>query len=159
MFERIIVPMDGSRISAEVLPFVVDIAKNNNSEVVLLRVVSKMPIGLISQTTGVGNPNSVTLIAEQAQSKEVDNAAYAKRYLSNHAKFLKDQGINAFFEVMEGSPARCIMDFANSEKTTLIIMMSHGRGRFKRAILGSVTDAVIRGTTVPVLVIRPKEAF
>jgi nucleotide-binding universal stress UspA family protein len=36
-------------------------------------------------------------------------------------------------------------------------MMSHGRGRFKRAILGSVTDAIIRGGTVPVLVIRAKD--
>jgi nucleotide-binding universal stress UspA family protein len=105
----------------------------------------------------VGNSGIVDIIAEQAQIKDVENVAHAKRYLMNRANLLKAQGIKVSYRVLEGVPARSIMDFAKGEKTSLIVMMSHGRGWFKRAILGSVTDAIIRGSSVPVLVIRPQD--
>ncbi len=159
MFERIVVPMDGSRLSAEAIPYAVEIAKSFDSEVVLLRVVSRTPVGLVSPSVDIGNPMTIDLISEQAQTKEVENTAHAKRYLANRGREIKDQGLKVSYEVIEGNPVHAIIEFAKGEKATLIVMMSHGRGRFKRAILGSVTDAIIRGTTVPVLVIRLKNAL
>jgi len=157
MFERIIVPMDGSRLSAEAIPYAVSIAQNYNSEVVLLRVVSKPPINLMTETNSISNSLTVDLITEQAETKEVENTAHAKRYLMNRGREVKEKGVNVSYEVMEGSPAHAIMEFAKNKKATLIVMMSHGRGRIKAAILGSVTSAIIHGSTVPVLVIRPKD--
>lgn len=157
MFERIVVPLDGSRLSAQALPYAAAIARQFNADVRLVRVLAETTVTYIPQPAGVGDTVGVDIISEQAHIKDVENAAHAKRYLMNWTKDLRDQGINATYHVLEGAPARTIMEFASGENAALIVMMSHGRGRFKRALLGSVTDAVIRGGTVPVLVIRAKD--
>ena len=157
MFERIVVPLDGSRLSAQALPYATAIARQFSAEVRLVRVLTETTVAYIPQPGGPGDTLGADIISEQAHIKDVENAAHAKRYLMNWAKDLRDQGINASYHVLEGAPARTIMEFAAAERAALIVMMSHGRGRFKRAILGSVTDAIIRGGTVPVLVIRAKD--
>jgi nucleotide-binding universal stress UspA family protein len=123
----------------------------------LVRVVSETTVAYIPQPGGVGDALAVDIISEQVHIKDVENVANAKRYLMNRAKELRDQGINVSYHVIEGAPARSIMEFSIEQNTSLVVMMSHGRGRFKRAILGSVTDALIRGGSVPVLVIRAKD--
>jgi nucleotide-binding universal stress UspA family protein len=50
------------------------------------------------------------------------------------------------------------MELAQAQQASLIVMMSHGRGWFKRAILGSVADEILRHSSVPVLIIKTKEA-
>jgi nucleotide-binding universal stress UspA family protein len=157
VFERIVVPLDGSRLSAQALPYAAALAHQFNAQVSLVRVLTETRVTYIPQPAGVGDAVGADIISEQAHIKDVENAANAKRYLTNWAKDLRDQGVTASYHVLEGAPARTIMEFAAAEDASLIVMMSHGRGRFKRAILGSVTDAVIRGGTVPVLVIRAKD--
>jgi len=49
------------------------------------------------------------------------------------------------------------MELAVAQQASLIVMMSHGRGWFKRAIMGSVADEILRGSLVPVLIIKTKE--
>ena len=157
MFERIIVPLDGSRLSAQALPFAKTIARKFNAEIILLRVVPDSKVSFVPQTTTAGDTLAVDLISEQVHMKDVENTAHAKRYLINRAKELKDQGINVSCHVMEGIPSSSIIEFSAENNASLIVMMSHGRGRFKRAILGSVTDTLIRCSSVPVLVIRAKD--
>jgi nucleotide-binding universal stress UspA family protein len=157
MFERIITPLDGSRLSARALPYAISIAERFDSEILLLRVVSRVQGGYVSESAGIGTPGSVNLIAEQAQTKDIENVAHAKRYLVNRATLLREQGLNVSFHVMEGAPAPSIVKFARDEKASMIIMMSHGRGWLKRAILGSVTDAVVHGSSVPVFVVRHQD--
>lgn len=157
MFERIIVPLDGSRLSAQALPYATALALQFNAEVKLVRVLTETTVAYIPQPGGVADTVGADIISEQAHIKDVENAANAKRYLTNWVKDLRGQGITASYHVLDGAPARSIMEFAATENASLIVMMSHGRGRFRRAILGSVTDAVIRGGTVPVLVIRAKD--
>lgn len=157
MFERIIVPLDGSRLSAQALPFATTLAHKFNSEIMLVRVVPETTVAYIPQPGGVGDTLAVDIISEQVHIKDVESVAHAKRYLMNRTKELRDQNINVSYYVMEGAPARSIMEFSVEQNASLIVMMSHGRGRFKRAILGSVTDALIRGGSIPVLVIRAKD--
>lgn len=154
MFDRIIVPLDGSRLSAQALPHVTALARQFNSEIFLVRVLSGTDIANIPRAGGVGDTMAVDIISDQARTRDIANGAHAKRYLVNWARELRDHGINVSCHVLEGIPASSIMEFAASKNASLIVMMSHGRGRFKRPILGSVTDAVIRGGTTPVLVIR-----
>ena len=156
MFERIVVPLDGSRLSAQAIPYASALARQFSAEIKLVRVLVETPVAYIPQPGGIGDTLGADIIGEQARMKDVENAAHAKRYLMNWAKDLRDHGITASYNVLEGVPARTILDFAAKENAGLIVMMSHGRGRFKRAILGSVTDAVIRGGAVPVLVIRAR---
>lgn len=157
MFERILVPLDGSRLSARALPFAMTLARQFNSEIMLVRVVPDAKPNLIPQTGTMVDALAMDIISEQVHIKDVENTANAKRYLMNRAKELRDQGIQVSYYVMEGVPAHSIMEFSKQHQAALIVIMSHGRGRFKRAILGSVADAIIRGIDVPVLVVRAKD--
>ena len=154
MFERIVVPLDGSRLSAQAIPYANELAHKFNAEVMLLRVVADNHTAYATQTGGFGDNSAMQIISEQIPLKDVENTAHARRYLMNRAKDVSDNGVSVTYHVIEGSPARSIMEFAEMHQASLIVMMSHGRGRFKRAILGSVTDAIMRGSTIPVLVIR-----
>ena len=66
---------------------------------------------------------------------------------------LRANGVDAYLEVREGKPAEEIVRLAN--EVDLLVMSTHGRGGFKRIVLGSVTESVIRHADVPMLVTRP----
>ncbi len=157
MFERIVVPLDGSRLSAKAIPYAGEIGKRFEAEVILVRVLSPSGLAIVPQTTGMESAVATDIIAQEARVKDVDNAANAKRYLMNWAQSLKTQGVKASYQVTIGTPAKSIMELVVAQQASLIVMMSHGRGWFKRAIMGSVADEILRGSSVPVLIIRPKE--
>jgi len=157
MFERIIAPLDGSRLSSHALPYATAIARKFGGEVILVRVVMQPALGYVPQPAGMLNPVAVNMLAGQAEQREVHSVAHAKRYLANQVKRLNGQGVNVSAHVLEGEAGPVIIDLAQKTSASMIVMMSHGRGWFKRAIMGSVTDEVIRHSRVPVLVIRPKE--
>jgi nucleotide-binding universal stress UspA family protein len=154
VFERIIVPLDGSRLSAQAVPYAGEIGKRFDAEVILVRVLSPSGLAIMSQDTGLENAVATDIIAQEARVKDVDNASNAKRYLMNWAQSLKTQGVKASYQVTIGTPAKSIMEMAVAQQASLIVMMSHGRGWFKRAIMGSVADEILRGSSVPVLIIR-----
>jgi nucleotide-binding universal stress UspA family protein len=157
VFERIVVPLDGSRLSAQAVPYAGEIGKRFDAEVILVRVLSPSGLAIVPQTTGMESAVATDIIAQEARVKDVDNAANAKRYLMNWAQSLKTQGMKASYQVTIGTPAKSIMELVVAQQASLIVMMSHGRGWFKRAIMGSVADEILRGSSVPVLIIRPKE--
>ncbi len=66
---------------------------------------------------------------------------------------LRANGVNAHLEIREGKPAEEIVRLG--QKGDLIVMSTHGRGGFKRLMLGSVTEEVIRHADTPILVTRP----
>jgi nucleotide-binding universal stress UspA family protein len=157
VFERIVVPLDGSRLSAQAIPYAGEIGKRFDAEVILVRVLSPSGLAIVPQATGMESAVATDIIAQEARMKDVDNAANAKRYLMNWAQSLKTQGMKASYQVTIGTPAKSIMELVVAQQASLIVMMSHGRGWFKRAIMGSVADEILRGSSVPVLIIRPKE--
>jgi nucleotide-binding universal stress UspA family protein len=53
-----------------------------------------------------------------------------------------------------GPPAAAIAEVARAEKVDLIVMATHGRGGLERLVLGSVAESVLRGTRVPILIVR-----
>jgi nucleotide-binding universal stress UspA family protein len=60
--------------------------------------------------------------------------------------------------VWYGPAAAAIVEAAATLKADLIVMSTHGRSGLGRLILGSVTESVLRGTTVPILIVRPESA-
>jgi nucleotide-binding universal stress UspA family protein len=157
VFERIVVPLDGSRLSAQAVPYASEISKRFDSELILVRVLSPSGLAIVPQATVMENTIATDIIAQESRVKDVDNAANAKRYLTNWASSLKTQGVKTSYQVTIGTPAKSIMELVVAQQASLIVMMSHGRGWFKRAIMGSVADEILRGSSVPVLIIRPKE--
>jgi nucleotide-binding universal stress UspA family protein len=155
LFERIIVPLDGSRLSAQAIPYAAEIGKRFDSEVVLFRVI--LPPGISTIPVDINNGAVGDIISQDAAIKEVDNPSNAKRYLMNWVQSLKSQGVKTSYQVTIGYPAKSIMEMAQAQQAGLIVMMSHGRGWFKRAIMGSVASEVLHASAVPVLIVRAKD--
>jgi nucleotide-binding universal stress UspA family protein len=157
MYKRLLIPLDGSRFGSRALTTAIEIAKRFNAEIFLLQVIKPAaPIPPAMGMTGTGSPAEVKISMEVAAAEDKRNASLAKQYLSRKTRELRSRGIKASYQAVIGEPADTIMKLARRKKSDLIIMSSHGKGGLKRAILGSVTDEVIRKAGKPVLVVRPK---
>jgi nucleotide-binding universal stress UspA family protein len=143
MYERMLVPLDGSEGAEAILPFAEQVAGPLDAEVVLFRVLEPpSPIGLVA-SAGVVTPDTFTL-------GEID----AKRYLSEIERRLSRKGLRVRTRVTLGSPAEEILAAARSISADLIAMATHGRSGIGRVLLGSVAESVLRASPVPVLLIR-----
>jgi len=144
MFERILVPLDGSPRAEQALPVAARIARASGGSVILLQVVSP-PIdygGGLTQTP---------LMTEQVIETEL---AMSSGYLDRVTKARELAEIETTTEVMFGLPAQDILAIAESRSVDLIVMCSHGRTGFTRWVLGSVAQKIAHHCPVPVLVLR-----
>lgn len=158
MFERLLVPLDGSRFGSRALQYATEVARRFDAEVILIQVVK--PATPVPATTGMelgmGSPAIAEITMQAALEEDKRNMTYAKRYLRGKVRAMRSQGIKGSYHVVIGDPTQSIMGFAEKEHIDLVVMTTHGKSGLKRAIMGSVADAVIRESGKPVLVVRPK---
>ena len=83
-----------------------------------------------------------------------ESLTQAKDYLTQVASSPDLQGIKVQTEVLAGHPAQMILSFAQDHPVDLIVMCSHGASGFKRWVMGSVAQKVVRHSSVPTLVLR-----
>ena len=157
MYDRILVPLDGSRFSTRALKYAADLAPRYCAALVLVSVVEpERVIPSVADPTGMASPVVANAAVEQARYLEERNRTRARRYLAGKVRALKAEGIAAEYVLEYGHPAEAIMKTAKKKKADLIVMATHGRGGLKRAFMGSVADKVIRESREPVLVIRAR---
>jgi nucleotide-binding universal stress UspA family protein len=142
MFNKILVPLDGSELAAKVLPTVVELAKTFKSKVTLFHSCH-------TEVHGEASP-AVLAAAPPAEKKACE------AFLSEAGKNLQGQGINVDWVCDEGVPARQIIAYAQKNNEDLICMATHGRGEMAW-VLGSTAEKVAAHATVPVLLIRVME--
>lgn len=162
MFERILVPLDGSELAEAVLPYVEDIARRRETELILLRVV---PVPQDATIASIFQPSmSLPGTADDEvlarhpiyREQEIESLrSETERSLARAKERLGQVVSKVRVEVTIGRPARKIVDFAEREEVDLIVISSHGRTGFGRWVFGGVADRVLRATTIPVLLIRP----
>ncbi len=146
LLRHVLVPIDGSAMSEEVLEKALSLATPGVTAYTLLTVV--MPLSLL----GYPYPHSEAL-TDRA------NVDAAQAYLDSKAKPLRESGARVETRVvMHERPAQVILDTADEEHVDSIAMSTHGRGAAGRLVHGSVADKVVRGATVTVLVYRPAKA-
>jgi nucleotide-binding universal stress UspA family protein len=144
MYNKILVPLDGSDLARKSLIEAERMAKCFGSEIVLFEVVPFMPI--------YGSPELVTPLIIDEKQKES-----AEKYLSNLAGELKMKGFKVTHVVKTGQQVALeIIDFAKENGCDLIIMCTHGRSGITRWVLGSVALKVLTRAETPVLLIRSK---
>lgn len=155
MYRRILVPHDGSPFAELVLPHVIELAAPLQAEVHLLEVIPSPNPAVYSADleAGAGVPIAVEAIDEAQEELRVQGRAR----LQEIAQQLADRGIHAVWTVADGDPAREIIKYESANDIDLVAMATHGRTGLSRALLGSVTDAVLRNGGRPVLVVRAKE--
>jgi nucleotide-binding universal stress UspA family protein len=132
MISKILVPLDGSTLAEKALPTAMSLAENSGAELCLVTISS-------------GNPGDL----ENGDSE---------LYLEEISSSLKLSGFTSCFHVETGSAAESVNRIAESEQAGLIVMTTRGRSGITRGLLGSVTDAVISESAIPVYVVRSDNA-
>jgi len=145
MYKRMLVPMDGSKLSEQVLPYVRTLGRALWPRVELLQVV---PASDQEETPQSGN--------RECQSK-VNRHTQSLNYLESIKALLNDLEVKTSCIVDLRDPGHCIARIAEEEQDTLITIATHGRLGIARWVLGSVMDRVLRAANKPMLVIRPRD--
>ena len=155
MYKEILVPLDGSDISASSLPTARQLAEDLGARIHLLQVSSQTEEFSVMRGAELGAMGSdySQQVLDEVLSAQRDRI---ERYLNEVGDELASAGLNVVKAVEDGQAADKIVDYAEAADIDLIIMSTHGRGGVRRFLVGSVTDKVIRSTHLPVLVIHPE---
>ena len=147
MYDRILVPTDGSDISAAAEKAAIAFARAHGSEIVALAVGQpQSPIASAEAAMAIdpGLDDEVLLAAANERARRVADACAAA-------------GVTCTpLALLDYTPAEAIVATADSQGCDLIFMGSHGRRGLSRLIAGSVTEKVLADANVPVLVMRPQ---
>jgi nucleotide-binding universal stress UspA family protein len=160
MYERILIPLDGSPTAAAALEQAEALGEKLGSTLVLVRVVHTLgDLASVATPTLSRAEFSQDVIARGDSASE---HAAARSYVDNLSDALQKRGLSVETHVGEGAPADQIIQTARSAAANLIVMTAYGAGgahtRGQRAVFGGVADEVLRQSQVPVLLIRPQDA-
>ena len=154
MYQKIMVPLDGSELAECVLPHVESIAKGCSvPNVVFVRVVEPVYLPVAAASDG-GPVVSEDDAAAMRKGENERNRAAAQEYLDGIIKRGKYDGAALKAEVIIGRPAHDLADYAEKNGVDLIVMATHGRSGVSRWVWGSVADRVLRAACVPVVMVR-----
>jgi nucleotide-binding universal stress UspA family protein len=137
-----LIPLDGSNVSEQVLPYARALARKLHLPVELLAVVDV--VGLAASLTAEDKKDVESLIAHTWRS----SAAFLERISKTFP------GVSVTCAVEKGRPGEVVIEKAAADTGTLIAMATHGRSGIDRWLLGSVAEKVLRGTKNPLLLVR-----
>ena len=142
-FSQMIIPLDGSTLAEEVLDPALRLAKLEQTEVVLLQVLS-------AQDEEVSS--------EEARAWWEESLPMAHSYLNRIASLVRARGLAVSTDIIVGtSVAEAIASFARSRRAELIAIATHGRSGLRRAVRGSVADELMRNGSTSLLVLHPEK--
>jgi Universal stress protein UspA and related nucleotide-binding proteins len=143
---RILVPLDQSPVAEHAVLAARELLEDEG-ECLLVSVIDPSPLMKVA-------PLPFGLVPEVAVDNELQDTTRA--YLERVARHVRRLGARARTSVrIAGNPAPEILSEAARERVDAIVVTSHGVGGFRRFLLGSVVDKLVRGAEVPVLVCRP----
>jgi nucleotide-binding universal stress UspA family protein len=150
MYNKIMVPLDGSELAECVLPHVEAITTGCKiTSVVFVRVLSPIQLTASIPTDGILGFSEEKLDQLEDQRKQTAEA-YLKKIVEN----VRFEGATLSYEVLKGSVADTLAHWAEDNGVDLIVIASHGRSGISRWVMGSVSDRILRSACVPVLMIR-----
>jgi nucleotide-binding universal stress UspA family protein len=142
MYQKVLVPLDGSELAECVLPQVRNLARDGVvGEIILLNVV-EVPSVWVAEGF-----DFITLKNNQMVAKQ--------KYLAGLQSQLKSEGMKVNVEVLEGETSHSIIEYTKENHVDLIVIATHGYKGIKRVMFGSVALKVLHDAHVPVLLIRP----
>ena len=151
MYEKILIPLDGSTVGEAALPLIggliAKFAPGSKVEVTLLQVVTHMSHWVIAGETGARIPYTEREM-EMLKQESIN-------YLEKAGETLKSQGVTLNFQVkLGGNPAGEIIKAAGENNIDLIAMSTHGRSGLSRLTFGSTTGKVLQAGTAPIITVR-----
>jgi nucleotide-binding universal stress UspA family protein len=142
MYERILVPTDGSTGVDRAVEHAVDLARTYGAQLHVLNVVNVASLSVEANSQAV-----IDQLEEQGEELTYQVAEQAT-----------DAGVeDVVTEVTHGIPHQTILEYADERGMDLVVMGTHGRTGLEHYLLGSVTEKVVRSSDVPVLTVRAPE--
>lgn len=141
--KRVMVPLDGSRLAEQVLPWAEGLAKRMEAEVELFRVFEPIPPEAADILRGI-LPHDIN----------VQLKAQARDYLEEIAVRMRKSGLSVRSTESEGDPVSRILESVEGQRDALVAMSTHGRSGITRWVLGSITDKVLHSAVNPLLIVR-----
>jgi len=152
MYERLLVPLDGSTVGEAALPYVESLASKlapaNRVEITLIQVISDLTFDFLTEQDAAQLPHPQN---ELEQIKSLSQA-----YLEKIADRLRSKGLEVKTMVTEGHAAEEILKASQQFNVDLIAMSTHGRSGLGRWAMGSITDKVLHESAIPVLTVRAR---
>jgi nucleotide-binding universal stress UspA family protein len=149
MYEKILIPLDGSELAECSLQHAKAIAQGCNvADVIVLRVIEPLSTQTISALAEAGDDS----IRKAEEQNRQDAEGYVLKVMNN----LRTQGIASQAVTVEGRVADEILSYTEKNNVDLIVMSTHGRSGLSRFFFGSAAEKVSRHSRVPVLLISPE---
>ncbi len=143
---QVSVPLDGSDPAEAALPYAEELARRLSLPIMLIQVIpTSVEVTMEPGTTFVWS-------AGTEFEKRLD--VVTTGYLAGIGHKMAQRGLTVNWDVLRGKAAEAIVRWARRDGS-LIVMTTHGRSGLGRWVIGSVTDAVVRETRAPVLVVPP----
>lgn len=143
MYHFILLTLDGSALAEQALPHAVGQAERFGAELIILRVLEPLSDQFRSSPA-------------VRQAQETINTL-AQEYLEKIATSVQERDIPVRVVSINGRPHEEIVRFAETNQVDLIVMSTRGQSGLSRWLMGSVADRVVRGASVPVLLVPARE--
>lgn len=151
MYKMIMVPTDGSGFDREAIRVALRVAERSQAKVRFVRVQAT------GAFLGAGASPETAMLSAEVLEQERERILGELCALAAECRNTCDAQIDVALE--DGPIPDALQAYASRNKVDLIVMSSHGRGGIARLSLVSVTDFLIRRTTIPVLVVKPPTSY
>jgi nucleotide-binding universal stress UspA family protein len=151
MYKIIMAPTEGSDSEKSAVSSAAKLARRFDAE---LRLVRVDPSPLVIET--IPRPPVLEITEDTLREERL---ARLRKLEALGAEYGAENDIRVITALEDGPVGPTLRDYANKFNVDLIVMASHSRGGIKRVTLGSVTDYLIRHTSIPVLVVKPPGSF
>ncbi|HQR54094.1 MAG TPA: universal stress protein [Burkholderiales bacterium] len=151
MFDRIVVPTDGSELAEKAVDRAIEYCRRVGASMTTVYVRPTNPMEEVKTLNDYGTSVIPIVTPEAIEHAE----RHAREMLQRVADRARDQGVEcATAIVANDQPYRGIIELAEQQSGSLIFIASHGRGGMEALLLGSVTQKVLAHSKIPVLVFR-----
>ena len=143
--KKILVPVDFSDITTEVLDYAIHLANEDSSSITVLHVAPPSPI--------FPGPDAEPIMMQTYVNEELQREKEELRAITEH---IQKQGVEANSVLLQGSIIDTIIDEAKEMQADMIVMGKESHGLLYRTLLGTTSEGVIRRARIPVLIIPEK---
>lgn len=154
MYNKIMVPLDGSELAECVFPHVEGFLENCRVRVMIF-IRAIIPDLMMSQGAYVAGEIDLKRMEENTKKVQEEKTSSAEEYLARVVdRFRKYAQVTFQTRVVVGEAADSLVDYASEQDVDLILIATHGRSGVSRWVRGSVADRILRASHIPVLMVR-----